>query len=70
MYQPYILFCQILTLCLVGTVAFDNAAVLLFATTIPALFFGALIGWRIYSKLNEHRFVNCLLLFLSLQASP
>jgi uncharacterized membrane protein YfcA len=63
-YQPYILFCQILTLCLVGTVAFDNAAVLLFATTIPALFFGALIGWRIYSKLNEHRFRQLLALVL------
>jgi uncharacterized membrane protein YfcA len=63
-YQPYILFCQIFTLFLVGTVAFDTAAALLFATTVPALFLGSWIGWRIYGRLNEHRFRQLLAIVL------
>jgi uncharacterized membrane protein YfcA len=59
-YQPYILACQVLTLALVGVVAFDRAAVLLFATTVPALLLGAWIGWRIYGRLDDRRFRQVL----------
>jgi uncharacterized protein len=59
-YQPYILFCQILTLMLVGMTDFDAVAALLFVTTIPILFLGSWIGWRIYRQLNDHRFRQLL----------
>lgn len=63
-YQPYILFCQILTLILVGVVAFDAAAVFVFVTTIPMLFLGSWIGWQIYGQLNERRFRQLLAFIL------
>jgi uncharacterized membrane protein YfcA len=63
-YQPYILACQVLTLALVGAMAFDRAAALLFVTAVPALLLGAWIGWRIYGRLDDRRFRQVLAVLL------
>lgn len=63
-YQPLIFIAQLATLLLVGALAFDQGAALLFATTLPALVAGAWIGWRIYGRLDERRFRQVLALLL------
>jgi uncharacterized protein len=55
-YQPYILVAQIMTLVLVGALAFDRSSTALFATMLPPLVAGAWVGWRIYGRLDDRRF--------------
>ena len=55
-YQPFIVMAHLVTLALVGTVAMDAQGVILLLIALPALLAGAAIGWRLYGKLDEHRF--------------
>jgi uncharacterized membrane protein YfcA len=59
-YQPFILFAQIFTLCIVGFVAFDRMGLVLFAASIPPLFLGAWLGWQVYDRLDDKRFRQVL----------
>ena len=59
-YQPFILMAHVTTLILVGIVALDRAALLLFLAALPALAAGAWAGWRIYGRLDERRFRQML----------
>src|SRR5438309_10706536 len=59
-YQPFIVFAQVGTLLLIGTITVDRAGILLFATTIPALALGAWLGLRVYGRLNDRRFRQVL----------
>jgi hypothetical protein len=43
-------------LALIGVVALDRAGIVLFLLAVPALAAGALIGWRVYGRLDEQRF--------------
>jgi uncharacterized membrane protein YfcA len=63
-YQPFILMAQFVTLILIGIVALDTTAVLLFFATLPPVLAGAVIGWNIYGRLNDwtfRRFLAALL---------
>jgi uncharacterized membrane protein YfcA len=55
-YQPFIVMAHVVTLILVGTVAMDAQGAILLLIALPALLAGAAIGWRLYGKLDEHRF--------------
>ena len=55
-YQPFILTVHIVTLLLVGAVAFTPSDALLFAIALPPLSAGAFVGWSIYGRLDELRF--------------
>jgi uncharacterized membrane protein YfcA len=55
-YQPFIVVAHVATLTTIGTVALDRKALVLFALALPALVFGAWIGWSIYGRLDENRF--------------
>jgi uncharacterized membrane protein YfcA len=59
-YQPFIVFAQVVTLAIIGTITIDRASVLLFVTTIPALALGAWLGLRVYGRLNDRRFRQVL----------
>jgi hypothetical protein len=59
-YQPFILMAHVTTLILVGIVALDRAALLLFLAALPALALGAWTGWQIYGRLDERRFRQAL----------
>ena len=59
-YQPFIVFAQVVTLAIIGTITVDRAGILLFATTIPALALGAWLGLRVYGRLNDRRFRQVL----------
>jgi uncharacterized membrane protein YfcA len=66
-YQPFIVFAQVVTLLLIGAITVDRAGILLFASTLPALALGAWLGLRVYGHLNDRRFrpVLSVLLLLS-----
>jgi uncharacterized membrane protein YfcA len=55
-YQPFILVTQIVTLTLVGFVAFTTTDALLLLIALPPLLIGAFIGWSIYGRMSERRF--------------
>jgi uncharacterized membrane protein YfcA len=59
-YQPFILMAHVTTLILVGVVALDRTALLLFLAALPALAVGAWTGWLIYGRLDERRFRQML----------
>jgi uncharacterized protein len=59
-YQPFIVMAHIVTLVLVGAVAMDRRGLILLLIALPALLAGAAIGWRIYGRLDEHRFRQAL----------
>jgi uncharacterized protein len=59
-YQPFIVMAHIVTLVLVGVVAMDRQGLILLLIALPALLAGAAIGWRIYGRLDEHRFRQAL----------
>jgi hypothetical protein len=59
-YQPFILMAHVTTLILVGVVALDRTALLLFLAALPALALGAWTGWQIYGRLDERRFRQAL----------
>jgi uncharacterized membrane protein YfcA len=59
-YQPFIVFAQVVTLAIIGTITFDRAGIILFATTLPALALGAWLGLRVYGRLNDRRFRQVL----------
>jgi uncharacterized membrane protein YfcA len=63
-YQPFIVMAHVVTLALVGTVAMDRQGLILLVIALPALLAGAVIGWRIYDKLDEHRFRQFLAVLL------
>ena len=63
-YQPFILLAHIATLALVGSLALDLSAGLIFLVAVPALLAGAWTGWRIYGHLDERRFRQVLALLL------
>ncbi len=65
-YQPFIVFAQVTTLVIIGTLTIDRAGVLLFATTIPALALGSWLGLRVYGRLNDRRFRQVLSVLLLL----
>jgi uncharacterized membrane protein YfcA len=55
-YQPFILFCHLLTLILLGATALDGNGLLLFALALPPLAAGAWMGLKIYARLDEVQF--------------
>ena len=59
-YQPFIVMAHVVTLVLVGAVAMDRQGIILLVIALPALIAGAAIGWRIYGRLDEHRFRQAL----------
>jgi uncharacterized membrane protein YfcA len=59
-YQPFIVMAHVVTLALVGAVAMDREGLILLLIALPALIAGAAIGWRIYGRLDEHRFRQAL----------
>lgn len=59
-YQPFIVMAHVVTLALVGAVAMDRQGLILLLIALPALIAGAAIGWRIYGRLDEHRFRQAL----------
>jgi uncharacterized protein len=63
-YQPFIIMAHIVTMALIGVVALDRAGVVLFLLALPALMFGAFIGWRVYGRLDETRFRQLFAAFL------
>jgi uncharacterized membrane protein YfcA len=65
-YQPFIVFAQVVTLAIIGAITIDRADILLFATTIPALALGAWLGLRVYGRLNDRRFRQVLSVMLLL----
>jgi uncharacterized membrane protein YfcA len=65
-YQPFIVFAQVATLGIIGTITVDRAGILLFATTIPALALGAWLGLRVYGHLDDRRFRQVLSVMLLL----
>jgi uncharacterized membrane protein YfcA len=65
-YQPFIVFAQVVTLAIIGTISVDRAGIFLFLTTIPALALGAWLGLRVYGRLNDRRFRQMLSVMLLL----
>lgn len=65
-YQPFIMATQLVTLIIVGMVALDRTAALLFLLSVPALAGGAWLGWSIYGRLDERRFRQFLAVLLVL----
>jgi hypothetical protein len=60
---------HVTTLILVGIVALDRAALLLFLAALPALAAGAFVGWQIYGRLDEKRFRQVLAALLVLSGA-
>jgi uncharacterized protein len=65
-YQPFIVFAQIVTLAIIGTISVDRVGIIVFATTLPALALGAWLGLRVYGRLNDRRFRQVLAAMLLL----
>jgi uncharacterized membrane protein YfcA len=65
-YQPFIVFAQVVTLAIIGAITVDRAGIFLFLTTIPALAIGAWLGLRVYGRLNDRRFRQVLSVMLLL----
>ena len=63
-YQPFILMAQFLTLIFLGVVALDRTAALLFLAVLPPLAAGALLGWKIYGRMDDRRFRQMLAVLL------
>jgi uncharacterized membrane protein YfcA len=63
-YQPFIVVAHLTTLALIGTVALDRHGVALLVVALPALLIGALVGWRVYGRLDEQRFRQVLAVLL------
>ena len=59
-YQPFIVFAQVVTLAIIGAISVDRPGIVLFATTLPALALGAWLGLRVYGRLNDRRFRQVL----------
>jgi uncharacterized protein len=55
-FQPFIVVMHLATVLLIGAVAMDRAAAILFVAVFPAVLLGAWVGWLIYGKLNERNF--------------
>jgi uncharacterized membrane protein YfcA len=55
-YQPFIVMAHLTTLLLIGAVAMDRRGLILLLLALPALLIGAIIGWRVYGRLDEQRF--------------
>jgi len=55
-YQPYVIVMQAVTLAGILWVAFDRADLRLLIVTLPPLFLGTWIGWKLYGKLDDRRF--------------
>lgn len=68
-YQPFILMAHVTTLILVGIVALDRGALLLYLAALPALALGAWVGWHIYGRLDETRFRQVLAALLVLSGA-
>jgi uncharacterized membrane protein YfcA len=66
-YQPFIVVAHITTIAVLGTVALDRVALVLFVLALPALALGAWAGWSIYGRLDDKRFrqVFAVLLIVS-----
>src|SRR5262249_10126474 len=63
-YPPFILMAHVATLAAIGAVALDRAGVVLFLLALVPLLLGAYFGWRIYGRLDEHRFRQALAVLL------
>jgi uncharacterized protein len=63
-YQPFIVMAHVTTLVLIGTIALDRRGLALLAIALPALLIGAMVGWRVYGRLDEQRFRQVLALML------
>ncbi|GAC1335494.1 MAG: hypothetical protein NVSMB26_20170 [Beijerinckiaceae bacterium] len=59
-YQPFIVFAQVVTLALIGAMTIDRPGLILFATTLPCLALGAWLGLRLYGRLDDRRFRQIL----------
>lgn len=68
-YQPFILAINGSVLVVVGVVAFDARAALLFALTLPVLLAGVWVGWNIYGRLDERRFRQVIGALLALSGA-
>ncbi len=65
-YQPFILFAHIVTLTAVGVVGIDARSWLLIVLALPPLALGAVLGLKIYGRLDEKRFKQMLSLMILL----
>ena len=55
-YQPFILVAHLLSVILLGAVALDRTAVMLFLVSLPSVLIGLWLGWRAYGRLDERLF--------------
>jgi uncharacterized membrane protein YfcA len=63
-YQPFILLTQMMTLILVGFVAFSMTDAILLLIALPPLLLGVVTGWALYGRLDEKRFKQLIAAFL------
>ncbi len=63
-YQPFIIVAQVVTMVLIGFVALDRAAAVLFVLTLPPLVLGGWVGWTIYGRLDDRKFRRMLAVLL------
>ena len=63
-YQPYVIVMQAVTLAGILWVAFDRADLRLLIVTLPPLFLGTWIGWKLYGKLDDRRFRQAIAVLL------
>ncbi len=55
-YQPCIVVAHIAAIAVLGTVALDRKALVLFVVALPVLVVGGWAGWSVYGRLDERRF--------------
>jgi uncharacterized membrane protein YfcA len=63
-YQPYVIVIQTITLAGILLATFDLTALFLLLVSLPPVFIGTWIGWKLYGRLNDRRFRQGLALLL------
>lgn len=63
-YQPFVVVIQTITLIGILLVTFDLTALILLVVSLPPVFFGTWIGWKLYGHLDDRRFRQGLALLL------
>jgi uncharacterized membrane protein YfcA len=63
-YQPYVIVIQTITLAGILLATFDVTALFLLLVSLPPVFIGTWIGWKLYGRLDDRRFRQGLALLL------